>query len=85
MDIYQVYENFKKRWIVRTIYFAAKKQSKRRMNADIISIIRSKRLQTIICCKAAIYAIIPLNNKTIVLSYNVLRYVTLLRTLRIYS
>ncbi len=71
-----LYENFKKRWIVRSIYFAAKKQSKRGTSADIINIIRSKRLQTIICCKAAIYAIKLLNNKTIVLSYNVLHYVT---------
>ena len=70
---------------MRSIYFAAKKQSKRGTSADIINIIRSKRLQTHISCKAAIYAIIPLNNKTIVLSYNVLRYVTLLWTLRIYS
>jgi len=55
---------------LRSIYFAAKEQSKRGTSADIINIIRSRRLQTIICCKAAIYAIIPLNNKTIVLSYN---------------
>ena len=40
-----LYENFKKRWIERSIYFAAKKQCKRGTSADIINIIRSKRLQ----------------------------------------
>ena len=57
--------------------FAESKTQKLISGADIINIIRSKRLQTHISCKASIYAIIPLNNKAIVLSYNLLHYVNI--------
>jgi hypothetical protein len=40
---YQEYEDFKSAGFVWTIYFAAKKQSKRRMSADIINIIRKNQ------------------------------------------